>query len=742
MARSKTQLERQAFIRGLITEASPLVFPENASIDESNFVLNRDGSRQRRLGMDFEQGHVEIDTGTTPLVFNSWAMSAFKWNNVSNNPNLSFGVIQVGSDLWFVDLFKNILSANVANSGIAVKLNVDTIGYNISGNVALDFAAINGTLVIASEELDVPFSVTYNESSDTFNLNGIDILVRDIWGVDDGLNVDERPATLSNTHNYNLRNQGWTSNRITKTYNNAYPSNADIIWFGKQDDGGFNTAFITGAFVGTSPAAKGKYIISAFTRGADRILQSGVTGLPDDLESGRITCLSSFAGRVFYSGVNSHITDGDKVSPNYAGTIFFTQILENDTQYEKCYQEADPTSEEISDLVATDGGTIKIPEAGEIIKLITTGASLVVIADNGIWEITGPDNVFKATEYSIRRITDIGCIGKGSVVYAENMIMYWSSAGIYMLAPDEVSGQLQASNLSEQSIQTFFEEIPTVGKRWAVSNFDSTGRKISWLYNDKNDYNGTNLRFKYNKELVLDTVLQAFYVFDIKDKEGPCCPFVSGYIQTQNFLSENIAQPVVHNGEQVVSDGEDVVITTNVRSRGISRTKYVCFIPDDMGGSYKLTFSQYNNPLFKDWDEVDAEAYLVTGYELFQDTQRSKQVQYLTMHFIRTESGFTDTGGGNLAAINPSSCLTQIQWDFADSVASGKWGTQFEGYRLRRPYFPSGEADQFDYGWKVITTKSRLRGFGRAISLNIKSKPEHDLYLLGWAMDIDGTTDV
>ena len=38
----------KSFIQGLVTEASPLTFPENASIDEDNFVLNRDGSRSRR----------------------------------------------------------------------------------------------------------------------------------------------------------------------------------------------------------------------------------------------------------------------------------------------------------------------------------------------------------------------------------------------------------------------------------------------------------------------------------------------------------------------------------------------------------------------------------------------------------------------------------------------------------------------------------------------------------------------
>jgi hypothetical protein len=60
---SKATLERNTFIKGLITEANPLTFPENASIDEDNFVLNRDGSRQRRNGMDYENDYALVSTG-------------------------------------------------------------------------------------------------------------------------------------------------------------------------------------------------------------------------------------------------------------------------------------------------------------------------------------------------------------------------------------------------------------------------------------------------------------------------------------------------------------------------------------------------------------------------------------------------------------------------------------------------------------------------------------------------------
>lgn len=51
MARQKAKSEITNFVAGLITEAGRLTFPEGASVDEKNFILNINGSRQRRPGM-------------------------------------------------------------------------------------------------------------------------------------------------------------------------------------------------------------------------------------------------------------------------------------------------------------------------------------------------------------------------------------------------------------------------------------------------------------------------------------------------------------------------------------------------------------------------------------------------------------------------------------------------------------------------------------------------------------------
>lgn len=734
MSRAKTQLERTAFVKGLITEASPLTFPENASLDEKNFVLNRDGSRQRRLGMDFESLGTTIHTGYNAATFNTAAISTFKWDNVANDPTLSFGVVQVGAKLWFFDLFKSTLSANVKNGGSAYSLGT-------TGDTLCDFAAIDGKLIVASKELTDPIYLEYDSTADTFSQTAIDIKVRDIWGVDDGLAVDAHPGSLSNTHNYNLLNQGWTSSTIS-SYNTSagnYPSNADIVHFGKKDDGSFDATLITGSYLGTTPAAKGKYIIDAFNRGADRASKSGVSGLPTDAESGKISTVAAYAGRIFYSGIESSLSSGDNLSPNYAGTLFYTQTVESPIHFNRCYQDADPTSEDISDLVATDGGTIKIPEAGQIIKLIVKDASLVVIADNGIWQITGPDDVFTATSYSISQVTNIGCISKESVVNAEGTILYWANAGIYALGADQVTGKLGAQNMTEQTIQSLYNEIPSVGRAAATAHFDASGRIITWLYNDSDDYDGLEYKYQYNKELRFDTVLKAFYVFEINETSSNS-PYVAGYMPTQVFNTNSYEESIVVNGVQVQVNTVDVSITDVVRSRGVSQTKYLTWQYDSVADDYDISFAEYINSDFLDWGEVDAAAYLITGYELFQDTQRLKGINYLTMHFQRTEQEAIDQGGV-IVADNPSKCWVQAQWSFADSEAAMKYGSEFQAYRLKSLHIPT-TAGPYDYGMSVITTKNKLRGQGRTISLKMRSEEGYDCYILGWGLDIDGQTNV
>jgi hypothetical protein len=741
----------KTFVKGLITEASALTFPENASLDESNFVLNRDGSRSRRLGVDYENGYTLKSSGFTAAQLASGRQEFYSWPAPGGDKNISIGVIRVNDKLWFVDVLTSSPSANYLNGGNSITISG-------LGSSPVDTAVINNKLVLVSETLPLPVLLTYDKTTKLVSQTTISINVRDIWGVDDGLAVDNRPTTLSNTHRYNLKNQGWSRKvqSTNSTYNSTdvtqpdcidytktvltyYPSNSDSWSNGKNTNPSdsnyekYDPNILVKNSVSNWQVAKGSFVIDAFNRGTSRASKSGVSsGLPLDKENGAFSSVASYAQRLFYSGVTSSITSGDTRSPSYTSYIFYTAIVTSDEKLGFCYQEADPTDPRINDLVSSDGGTIQIPEATQIVKISPSKASLLVFAENGVWELYGDTGGFNATSYQVGKVSTNGVKNPKSVVNVNGNFVYWSNAGIYILTPDPVSGRFKAESLSLQTIQTLYLNIPDLAKINCKGFYDEKENRVRWLYNDTDTYSTTNYINKYNRELVLDLTLKAFYTNSISSL-ATNSPWIADYVNIPGYSVSQLDSTVTSGTDDViVTDGSTVVITEDVLINRLSLFSFLTFT----GTSF--TISKYSNSNFVDWQTAgsgtgaDYSSYLVTGYELYTDIMRRKQVPYIFFYFIRTEDGFSDVGG-TLQIDKPSSCLVQAQWNWTNSAASGKWGTQFQAYRLTRNYIPSGSSDDFDYGEHVIVTKNKLRGSGKSLSLKIQSEAGKDMKILGWA---------
>ena len=91
----KSEKTFNSFIKGLVTEANELTFPEGASVDEDNFVLNRDGSRSRRLGIDYENLYELIPTGLTEAQLAETKQTFYKWDSPTGDSSLSIGVVRI-----------------------------------------------------------------------------------------------------------------------------------------------------------------------------------------------------------------------------------------------------------------------------------------------------------------------------------------------------------------------------------------------------------------------------------------------------------------------------------------------------------------------------------------------------------------------------------------------------------------------------------------------------------------------
>lgn len=757
MARSQISGEFNTFVQGIITESTPLNYPENASLDEENFVLSRDGSRQRRLGVDYESGFTYQGSSVLSLYLNTTdvRVTTYRWDNVNNNPAVSLGVVCTNNTLYFYDLYASSPSSSLKDSTI--------LAYSPVKDVP-QFTTIGGKLIVVSGVWNSIDLISYDEGTETINITSLTPKVRDLWGIDErdllsvknNLPIEERPSTDYPTHRYNCYNQGWYTDQVlaidtpafTTLYDaqqlrsSIYPSNVDTWRSAQNAEGRFDSRLLSRFSSGNTPAAKGHYIISPFYRSNDREAESGLS-VPSDMTFGGFTTVASFAGRVFYSGVRISSVSGDEsTAPRLESAVLFTKTYNSDKDLTVCYPTQDPTDDEAA-ILATDGGILFIPEANTIYKLVAVGSRLLVFAENGIWSIQGSEESFSATNITVSKISNIGAMNSQAIVQAEGNIFYFSKSGIYQLGPDKTGLDYTVQNISETTIQTLYSDIPSVGRANATGSYDDAARKVTWLYNDGDDYNGEVNKYRYNKELILDLTLGAFSKYSFP--ADPTGPFIAGYMQTPSFLSNTITTDVVEGVDDVVEGTDDIVILDTVRSRGQSRTKYLTL--QEGGLTVQMTFSELNNADYLDWYTndtvgVDAAAFLETGYTTAKDSQRDKNIKYLITHFKRTEMGYELDGSGNIVLADPSSCLIQVRWDFSDSANSGRWSSQFQAYRFKRLYIPTDVNDPFDYGFDVITTKNKVRGKGKAFRLRFDTEPGKDFYLLGWGVTMSQSGDV
>lgn len=202
------------------------------------------------------------------------------------------------------------------------------------------------------------------------------------------------------------------------------------------------------------------------------------------------TCPIGSDGDAFpYHGPNWRVTDVAFLGGRYfylAGdTVLFSQVVdENNEGYDKCYQEADPTSEEISDMLPTDGGVIRFKTMGSGTSLTTFNRGVLVFGRDVVYVIASPsDGLFTATDYDIVELSRAGICGPKSPVSTGDSVYYWSPMGIYKIGVNQYTGSsLVAQNITQPTIQSLYNNISQFSKDRAVGCFDYTNNRIYWYY--------------------------------------------------------------------------------------------------------------------------------------------------------------------------------------------------------------------------------------------------------------------
>lgn len=700
MAQRIGQKTVNTFIKGLITEAGEMTFPEGASTDELNCQLNRDGTRSRRLGVEIEDNNV-VEASVTAL--DTEVFSTSIWKNAGGQAGFDYLVVQHGDTLSLYGTASEPFSSLFTGSTIDLKA-FEYSGSAGAGSAKIEVASINGDLIVTSSAIN-PFYVTLSGS--TITTTTINIKVRDFEWLGDTTTYYTSDSTPDIYRQYDARNTGWGQGGGPADYTKplTHP------WYaGKDADGNYSETEWNKIYAGNTLTGNGHYLLDFFSK--DRSAISGVSGLPTEVESTRFQAVAAFSGRVFYSGLTS--------SKN-SGKVLFSKQLDNISEAGRCYQQNDPTAEDFSDLLDTDGGVILIPDAMNIQKLYPLGGSLFVFAENGIWSITGVDNVFRATEYSVQKVTSVGMFNPKAFVEVEGIPLWWSKQGIHTFTFEAGTGRPSEQTLSISTIQRFFDDIDNNAKSNCVGVYDAINKRVFWFYPKNNE---TSVH-KKQRVLILDVALQAFYPWEISDDSVNGYEVVdavympgqgSDYIDSLVVAGSGVGDPVV------AASALDSVFVPTLSFLAESNAAIVLLVDTGAG----LTMATFRGKNFLDWGTDNYTSYAETGYDFVGDAILKKTAPYLLTYCRVSEEGW-DTSGN---PTRPSSLLVSAYWDFSKSASTS---TQ-QAYRYKKAPIATGNPNDFGYPDTVISTRLKVRGTGRSMRLRFESEEGKDFILIGYGV--------
>lgn len=737
MGRSAAATVENSFINGLVTEATALNFPEAAATETYNCVFNLDGSFQRRQGIDYESGYSSFS-----LDKEGKAVNTFYWVGAAGNGDYNLVVVQVGLTLYFYTVSGSTLSVN------KLATTVNLASYLASGatssasqEIECQFAYGKGYLFVAHPHMD-PVYVTYTYPT-TIASASVTLKIRDLIGVDDGYENDFRPtASLTTNHKYNLYNQGWapfdtggdndprppgvTTPTLPTSYlagdplstwdsnRTDWPSNADVWWILKDSNEVFQPGTGSGINRGNSPAPKGHFILNAFSKdrstavsnigsvntGAGAVTPSA-SGISIETSSYfRPKSIAFFAGRVWYAGVDY---------TGFNNTVYFSQVIrETTSNFGRCYQENDPTSEYSFDILATDGGTIQILDCGTITKLFAVKNSLVIFATNGVWTISGSTGTgFTPTDFSVSKISSLPCQSALSFVDVAGMPAWWTSDGIYILTSANQMGGVTITSLTEKKIKRFYtDEIGSVSKRYAKGAFNPLTKVIQWCYKST-DPDSISQRYEFDRVLCFNTITQAFYPWSVVHDNID----INGVVSITGKASSNTLEDVVDNAAAVVtiSGPENVQAYSGTETELAGLFKYFC--SKDNGATFAFTFAEEYDDEYVDWRTndstgVDYDSYAISGYRVRGDAQKKFQSNYIFVFVDTVTVGQFKFGG---------------VWDYATSDTTN----EFTSLQTIDTTSVTGRKYKF--------RKLKVRGMGISLQFKITSISGQPFKIAGWS---------
>lgn len=697
----------------LVVQHNNMVYFYDKSLDtisagQKSFSINLNNYS---AGNSYSVSSSYINTASVTgyLIIVSPAINPIRVEYIPASNNITVSTIKTEvRDFEYLGMSANI--STISRTSNVVTVTTTTPHYfNATNTVVIDSSLFefNGTYTIASAATSTTF---------TYNLTGSNLGSTAATGTATRpIEPETAPTAITNNYLYDLFNQGWYSDNNGRSGNafdywdntqSDFPPRNKPWWVGKNSSNEQDVTEYRKVEYGNTLAPNGHYILDFFSQ--NRSAASGIASLTTIVESARFNSVTSYAGRAWYAGLDS--------SKN-GGKIFYSKVIEEKLDFGKCYQKQDPTSEDSPGLVDSDGGYIIIPEASNILALFTTGSILYVMASNGVWAIGGVDQVFKATEYYVSKISNFGISSKRTLINVSDSPVFWNTSGIYTIAIEQTKPIVYSI---ADNIKTFYNNISTANKKEATAVFDRLRNRIIWMYSS----NTETVANKKTKILIYDLTLQAFFPWEIANATGTS-PYLFCGFYLSGLGSEDVDYNILAGADQVIDSSSNTVIETiSSTSSSNTDTKFLVRTADGY-----LTVADFTDRDFHDWNSANYTSYAETAYDFHGSAIIKKNLPYIVTYMKRTEENFVASGGG-YEADYPSGCLLTVKWDLSSD--SSRWSTPSQIYRMvNYPTVDPGNLT-FDYPYDTIVARTKIRGKGRVMRMRFESENGKDAHIIGW----------
>tara|TARA_R110000751_G_scaffold270515_1_gene370299 strand:+ start:11086 stop:13380 length:2295 start_codon:yes stop_codon:yes gene_type:complete len=764
MSTRKLQLPVSGFTDGLNTEASGLnILPSEMMSGSTNVELFQNGSVRRRRGIDF------IGTSTLSTYLNTLRTSTVSEELQQESPAVIFVSLTApnGSIVQKVvaDLNNEFLIFDATNTALrninsptqTIVRTVSTIVYADPQQkyVNMQFAQSGNRLFFAGKHIQPGYMQVASDNA-SLEVVYISVIIRD------------PSANVINT----MKSDGgkYYSSIKAHTSSSANKPGAGADWeeFWILNEGAIPS---TVAAWGT-----GQSYTSSMLKRYDK--DTSVTST-DTFP----TTVDFYAGRAWFAG-----------DPKYPNNVYFSQVVANDADLEKYHQFADPFDTLDSVLAEDDGGVIAIQGAGLVKRLMRLGANIFVGSNTGIWQITGPSGIFKATNFTAYAVLKDGIDGPANMVAIDDEFVVFGQDTIWRSVIQtniyvSTTGQASFKSLSENRVESVYTAIPKKAKASARAVYNPSERRVYYFHNKEvtawdNAFNSLE-QPGYSKDvLIIDTRFQdeilpteqqqklrrnvkgAFFTYEYNDGANNALPYIACPFTGPDM--PNIDETVLGNSTSVTDSNGQLIIAAGVEEpKDVVLALALQRTTSGDVATVKGAFATFNTKSIKDWNSsptyaISYNSPIYSGVQTGGDALHNKNLTYLYLVFKKAESGILDADGVDLTQ---GGCYLGSAWDFAvDNDSPGHTGfwkdvedsngnkvtnsAGVEVYKrdpMRQVYhgtrYTKSIAGDGDDGYDHVYYKHRVRGRGHVFQVQFHNDNDKDYHLVGWVQQFYGKPD-